>query len=128
MGINVSTSMGFSNHDFSKNATTSILQRCSIEPECVEDVSKINVFTYDKSSEYTQLQLVSTSSMIALNNSLKETLKYLKTHQKYTKKKEPVFGELWNEFMATNAEEDSENQVELNDFTLDENLNNFFAA
>ena len=71
-----------------------------------------------------QLSIIQASSQIILNNSLKETLKYLKSHTNNKPKKQPVLGELWE--IAN--KEDLEYKGELIDFVIDSSLKNIFAA
>ena len=63
------------------------------------------------------------------NNSLKETLKYLKNQANKKSAKAPVLGELWNIFSSNNgASEKNPYKGELYDFEIDKNAKNIFAA
>ena len=69
------------------------------------------------------------STQISINNSLKETLKYLKNHANKKSVKAPVLGELWNIFSSNNeASEKNPYKGELYDFEIDKNAKNIFAA
>ena len=69
------------------------------------------------------------STQISINNTLKETLKYLKSHAKKETKKTPVFGELWNIASANNqASEKNPYQNELYEYQIDKDTVNIFAA
>ena len=121
MGINVSTSMGFENRDFLRNTAKQILQKSGTEEKQAESVvrNQINV-QYGKSAE---ANIYGMSAQITLNNSLKETLRYLKSHANDRRKKY-VLGELWDML----GEQEDSYQGELVDFEVDFNRKNIFAA
>ena len=120
MGINVSTSMGFENQNFLRNTARQILQRSGANEEASESIMKTVVSDYGMRPE---TSILGSSVQITLNNSLKETLRYLNAHAK-DKRKKYVLGELWNKL------EEHENLYhgELIDFEVDFNLKNIFAA
>ena len=121
MGINVSTSMGFENRDFLHNTAKQILKKSGANDENAESILKnANSLNYDRSREF---NIYSASAQVTLNNSLKETLKYLKAHAN-DRRKRYILGELWEKF--ENA--DDTYQGELFDFEVDYNLKNIFAA
>ena len=76
-----------------------------------------------------QLSVLKASTQITLNDSLKETLKYLKSHAKNTPKKQSVFGEIWKVFSVNNdASEENPYNGELYNFQIDKSAKNIFAA
>ena len=75
-----------------------------------------------------QQYVLMTSTQITLNNSLKETLKYLNSHKKQTNK-EPRLGDLWKILNVDNNEsEKNPYKSETIDIQIDENAKNIFAA
>ena len=70
-----------------------------------------------------QLAIIKASSQISVNNSLKETLKYLKTHANKKEIKKHVLGELWD-----TVKTEAEYNGELLDFEIDLFAKNIFAA
>lgn len=128
MGINVSTSMGFENQTFLKNAAQSILQKSGVNPEKAEEIANTAIFEMKAYTDVSDVRFVSTAAQVALNNSLRETLNYLKNRVN-EKKKKYVLGELWDEFISNQNENDAESYCgELYDFEIDKNLKNIFAA
>ena len=126
MDINVSTSMGFENQNFLKNAAQSILQKNGVNPEKAEDIVNTAIFETMTHTNTSDISFISTAAQIALNNSLRETLNYLKTR---ANKKKYVLGEIWEEFVLNQNENDAESYCgELYDYEIDENLENIFAA
>lgn len=119
MGINVSTAMGFENRDFLRSTAKQILQKSGADEEKAEAIIKNNLNYYERP----EVKIYNASAQITLNNSLKETLKYLRTHAK-DKRKEHILGELWKRF----NEFDSSAENELIDFEVNYNLKNIFAA
>lgn len=123
MGINITHTMNnfqqFENRENLRNAAKNILSRQNANSETVNKIVERNVFDYNP-----QLAIIKASTQISVNNSLKETLKYLKSHASKKQAKEPVFGELWN---IANSNKDIENN-ELYDFEIDNSAENIFAA
>lgn len=75
-----------------------------------------------------QQYVLMTSTQITLNNSLKETLKYLNSHKKQTRK-EPRLGDLWRILNVDNNEtEKNPYNSEIIEIQIDENAKNIFAA
>ena len=75
-----------------------------------------------------QQYVLMTSTQITLNNTLKETLKYLNTHKKQTRK-EPRLGDLWRILNVDNNEtEKNPYNSEIIEIQIDENAKNIFAA
>ena len=87
------------------------------------------LFTTDKNSAdmfvNPQLAILKAANQITANNSLKETLKYLKTQANKKVQKNPVFGELWN---LVNEKNEEAYNGELVDFQIDKYAQNIFEA
>ena len=124
MNINVSTNMGFQNQDFFKNAAKEILQKKNADSEASNEFSQKTILgsVLNNSSK---LSILEASTQITLNNSLKETLRYLQAHAN-DKRKKYVLGELWDRF--ENIDNYDEKAAELLDFEIDDNAKNIFAA
>lgn len=124
MGINITHTMNsfqsFENRENLRNAAKNILNRQAASQETVQKIVDKTVFDYNP-----QLSIIKASSQISINNSLKETLKYLKNHAAKKPAKEPVLGELWN--IANSQKEENESN-ELYDFEIDNSIENIFAA
>ena len=117
MGINVSTSMGFENRDFLDNTAKRILKKSGMSLEKAESILKNSYFNRPEYDVYRS------SAQVTINNSLNETLKYLKSHAN-DKRKRYILGELWEKL----GEQQEEYQGELVNFEVDYNLTNIFAA
>lgn len=135
MGLNVSTSMAFQleNKENLRNTAKNILSNSGATSEATQKIIEKTIFEGDKQLRelYTnpQLSVIKASTQISINSTLKETLKYLKTHANQKVVKEPVLGELWNIFAANNqASEENPYKGELYDFQIDKNAKNIFAA
>lgn len=125
MSINISHTMNnsqFENRENLRNATKNILNRQGASAEATKKILEQAIFS--EKNYNTQFDVLRASSQITLNNSLKETLKYLKQHGSKKTKKEPVLGELWN---IINKEENIYSG-ELVDFVIDTSLKNIFEA
>ena len=125
MSINITHTMNnshFENRENLRNAAKNILNRQGASAEASKKILEETIFSEKKYN--TQFDILRASSQITLNDSLKETLKYLKTQANKKTKKEPVFGELWN--IINN--EDRSYEGELIDFVIDSSLKNIFAA
>ena len=134
MGFDVSftTAYQLENREILRNAAQNILNRTASSEAAQKIIEKTLFDTNAQIREvYTnpQLSVIKASTQISINNSLKETLKYLKNHAANKTVKQPVLGELWNMFSANNEESD-ENPYkgELYDFEIDKNAKNIFAA
>lgn len=125
MGINVSTSMGFENREFLKNAAKEILQKSGATQEQASELTQKAIFASSDFVSSTELNSLKAATQISLNKSLKETLKYLQAHAN-DKRKKYVLGELWEQI--NNTEDNDDYQGELIDFEIDNNLKNIFAA
>ena len=127
MGINVSTAMGFENREFLKNAAKEILQKGGAQPEKASEIAQKAVFSSDLGAT-SNLSVLTASTQITLNNSLRETLKYLQAHAK-DKRKKYVLGDLWEMLgEAKFSGEENSYKGDLLDFEIDSNTKNIFAA
>ena len=131
MGLNITQTMTgfqFENKENLRNAAKNILENKGASQEATQKIIEKTIFdnnTQIRDSYINpQLSIIKASSQITINDSLKETLKYLKNnaHKKITK--EPVLGELWNIF----SQEEVEYKGELCDYVIDENATNIFIA
>ena len=135
MGLNISASMAYNldNGEILRNAAKNILNKGGASEEATRNIIEKTLFNNDAvlREVYTnpQMSVLKASTQITLNESLKETLKYLKEHANRKVTKEPVLGELWNIFTANNeASEKNPDHGELYDFEIDKNAKNIFAA
>lgn len=122
MGINVSTSMGFENKDFLRERAKQILKKGGAEEEKAGELVK-NINFNSAVNKNAALNILAASSQVTLNNSLKETLNYLKAHAN-DKRKQYILGELWEKLDNFKGSSNGE----LIDFEIDYNLKNIFAA
>lgn len=126
MGLNITHTMNsfqFENRENLRNAAKNILNRQGASAETMQKIFEKTIFPANNYQNSQQL-ILSTSAQITLNNSLKETLKYLKSQANKKVTKEPVLGELWN---IMNKEEVPYNG-ELADYVIDTSADNIFAA
>ena len=123
MGINVSTSMGFENRGFMKNTAKNILQKNGVNSKDAERISSNVIYDFVEDSS-TGLMVLKASTQVTVNNSLKQTLNYLKAHANEKRKKEYVFGELWDTLSTAKYKY----QGELVNFNVDYSEKNIFAA
>lgn len=135
MELNVATNFSYSleNKEYLKNAAKNILNKNGATTEITQNIIEKTLFEGDRllKEQYTnpQLSVLKASTQISINNSLKETLRYLKTHAKKEVKKEPIFGELWNIVSLNNqASEKNPYKNELFEYEINENAKNIFAA
>ena len=125
MTINIMHTMNsshFENRNNLRNAAKDILNRQGATENGMKNI--LNETIFSNRNPNPQFSIIQASSQITLNNSLKETLKYLKSHTNNKPKKQPVLGELWE---IVNKE-DLEYKGELIDFVVDSSLKNIFAA
>ena len=125
MSINITQTMNsfqFESRENLRNAAKNILNRQGASTEATNKILEQAIFSAKNSNA--QFDILKASSQITLNESLKETLKYLKTQANKKTKKEPVFGELWNII----SKEEISYEGELVDFVIDSSLKNIFAA
>ncbi len=136
MGLNnisMDYSMQLENRENLRNTANKILNKSGATSEAAQKIIEKTIFEGDKQLKevYTnpQLSVLKASTQISINNTLKETLKYLKAHANEKRHKEPVFGELWNILSTSNeASEKNPYQGELFDFQINMNAKNIFAA
>jgi len=125
MDINVSTSMGFENRNFLKKDSQDSQNSQNSHKDSEKKQSGKHVTLPASDFIYSsELNSIYASSQIKLNDSLKETLTYLKKHSKDRAKKH-IFGELWEKM---NQEKDEYNIDTLIDFVIDNDSENIFAA
>jgi hypothetical protein len=121
--------MGFENREQLKHTARDILSKGGASSETSSKIIDETIFAnkraYTDMYSNSQLSIIKASTQISLNSSLKETLKYLKSHAAKKAEKKPVLGEIWNLFSETST---NENDFELFDFKIDENAQNIFAA
>jgi len=125
MSINITHTMNsfqFESRENLRNAAKNILNRQGASTEVTNKILEQAIFSSKNSNA--QLDILRASTQISLNESLKETLKYLKTQANKKSKKEPIFGELWNVI----SKEEISYEGELVDFVVDSSLKNIFAA
>ncbi len=125
MEFNVSTKMGFENQNYLKNQAKSILMKSGSNQQNTQKIVDLSSSLYTNS----QLNVLKASTQISVNNTLSETLKYLRTHANKKVKKVHVLGELWS-IVSTQNEKSDDNPYtgELFDFQIDKNAKNIFAA
>ena len=127
MGINITqtfTNFQFENRENLRNTAKEILQRQGSSKEAVERVIDKTLFDGDGMMySNSQLAIIKAASQISLNNPLKETLKYLKSHPTKKSEKVPKLGELWNVFSNNDDATFDEDIIE-----IDYSLKNIFAA
>lgn len=130
MGINVTHTMGsfqFESKENLRNTAKDILKRQGASEENMQRILDKTIFDSDgRIYSNSQLAVIKASTQMSLNNSLKETLKYLKNHASKKNQKEYVFGEFWK--LINDEEKTEQYDGELIDFELDANLTNIFAA
>jgi len=123
MGLNIihTNSFQFESRNNMMNAAKDILKR---QGETTESADKFveRVFTSIKELDNSNLAIIKASYQMKINDSLKETLNYLKQHSNKKLEKKPIFGEIWDSLSEENYD------GELIDFVIDENLENIFAA
>lgn len=129
MGLNVSMDYNFQleNRENLRNAARNILGNSGAPSETTQKIIDKTLFKRQEINP--QLSVIKASTQISVNNTLKETLKYLKSHANQKAHKTPMLGDLWNVFSANNeASEQNPYRGELVDFQIDKNAKNIFAA
>ena len=126
MGLNITHTMNNSQFESRENlrkAAKNILNKQGASSESTQKVLEQTIIQKE-AFQSPQLTVLKASTQITLNESLKETLKYLKNqaHKKYSK--QPILGELWN---IVNSSENSY-EGELIDFEIDSSVKNIFIA
>lgn len=129
MGMSVSSSMGFDNQTFIRNSAKDLTQGNEGNAGKSQENSIQNSTVFSNSTSLSAQQYVLlASTQITLNNSLKETLNYLRQHAN-DKKKEYILGDLWKIANAENeSSEKNPYKGELLDIVIDYNEKNIFAA
>lgn len=132
MGINITHTMDlfqFENKENLRNTARYILNKNGASEEASQKIVEKTIFDADKQIKdlYSnpQLAVIKASSQISMNNTLKETLKYLKSHANKKITKEPVLGELWEKL---NSSSENVYKGELLEFQIDDAAVNIFAA
>ena len=124
MSINITHTMNnshFESKENLKNAAKNLLNRQGASAETTHKILEQTIFT-NSSYNSPQLNILNTSAQITLNNSLKETLKYLKEQANKKEVKKYVLGELWEQV------EREDYQGETFDFEINFFAKNIFAA
>lgn len=128
MGLNIAqtASFQFENRENLRNTAKDILSRQGASREFTQEFIDKAIFTQIKNKvDYNpQLAIIKASSQISINESLKETLKYLKSRANKKVEKQPTLGELW----GIVSQNETEYQGELVDFIIDDSIENIFAA
>lgn len=125
MGINITGTMNtsqFENRENLRNAAKNILNKTNSSKETIDNIINENIFDYKNEIEKSNYNGI---NQVILNQSLKETLKYLKKNSQKKEKKQAKLGELWTLF---NNSENDNIENELLDFVLDPNAKNIFSA
>jgi len=125
MGFNISQTMNnsnFENRENLRNAAKNILARQNASPESTQRIIETTILGSQKYNN-TQLLTYNSSVQISLNNSLKETIKYLKKSSSKKETKKPILGEL-----RELIKEELPYNGELADYIIDYNEKNIFTA
>ena len=132
MGMNITHTMNnfnFENKQNLRNTAKDILNRQGASNNSMQNILNQTIFGSEKNSSdifvNPQLAILKASNQISANNSLKETLKYLKQQANKKNQKKAVLGDIWNNF---NENVKEPYQGELLDFEIDNNAHNIFEA
>ena len=127
--VSASTSYNQENSEILRQTAKNILNNNGASAETTQRIIEKVIFDNDKQCINPELSVLKASTQITLNNSLKETLKYLRAHAYKKVQKQYVLGTLWEIFSANNeASEKNPYKGELVDFEIDKNAKNIFAA
>ena len=133
MGLNITTARDlfqFENQNNLRNAAKNILNKQGASQESVQNIMDKTIFNTDNQIKevYTnqQLAVLKASAQVSMNESLKETIKYLKQHASKQAPKKPVLGEIWD--LTSKLKEEKPYEGELSDYEIDSSLKNIFAA
>lgn len=133
MGINITHTTDlfqFENKENLRNTAKNLLSRQGASQQSVQNIMDRTIFNTNNQLKevYTnqQLAVIKASAQVSMNESLKETIKYLKNHAKKQPAKEPVLGEIWN--LTSKLKEETPYEGELSDYEIDSSLKNIFAA
>lgn len=131
MSMNITHTMNtfnFESRENLRNAAKDILNRQGASNESLQKIVDQTIFESKQNAVMNslnpQLAIIKASSQITMNNSMKETLKYLRSQAIKKAKKEAILGELWDMI----AENDNDYTGELVDFVIDSKTKNIFAA
>ena len=131
MGMNITHTMNFNfeNKQNLRNAAKDILNRKGASNNSMEKILNQTIFNSENNNTdifaNPQLAILKASTQISTNNSLKETLKYLKQQANKKAQKKAVLGDIWNAFNENSKEP---YQGVLLDFQIDEDAKNIFEA
>ena len=129
MRLNINHTMNNSQFESGSNlrfTAKQILCKEGVKPTVAEEILNESVFFNNNGYKNFKQSEFNIATQIALNNSLKETLKHLRTRNVDKKeKKTPVFGEIWDSFKDREIIEDNN---EILEFVIDNNVENIFAA
>ena len=129
MGLNITQAMNFSQFESKenlRNAAKNILKRQTNSEEAVKKIfDDTTIFTSQSNSFKISAHdsILKASVQATMSESLKETLKYLKSCTNKKEIKNPVFGELYKSY----SDKDSE-VFEALELEFDFSANNFFIA
>lgn len=122
MGINITQTMNsfqFESRENLRNTARDILNKQGASQKTVQKILEKTIFDNHNSA---QLAIMKASTQIKLNESLKETLKYLNNKATKRTQKTPVFGELWNQV------NNDENKIDIIEMEFNFDTENIFAA
>lgn len=132
MGMNITHTMNnfnFENKQNLRNTAKDILNRQGASNNSMQNILNQTIFGSENNSSdifvNPQLAILKASNQISANNSLKETLKYLKQQANKKNQKKAILGDIWNNF---NENVKEPYQGELLDFEIDNNAHNIFEA
>ncbi len=126
MGMNITHTMNsfqFENREHLRNTARDILNRKASE-KVTENIAQ-KALNANSVYHNPQLAIIKASSQISINNSLKETLKYLRSHANQKENKKHILGELWE---TIKSETELDYNGELLDFEINIFAKNIFAA
>ena len=101
--MNVSLATGLENQQFISTSAKMLEQKTSENAGQRAQTTSSVISEQASLSTMSQFSVLKASTQITLNNSLKETLKYLQAHAN-DRRKEHIFGELWKILSTTNEE------------------------
>lgn len=132
MELNVTQTMNsfqFESKENLQNAAKNILKKQGASEKTVQNIMDKTIFNLDGHVySKSQLAIIKASEQMSINDTLKETLKYLKNHAGLKTQKAPVFGEIWDLFNKELVNENKKYEGELADFEIDNSAKNIFAA
>ena len=126
MDINVSANMGFGSHESQQNVPRNAHKNSAQSAsESASEIQPRTISGLENPWNSKEMSVLIASTQITLNNSLKETLNYLKTSRK-NNKKEHTLGELWEELSS--EDEELMKLEEIIDYEIDKKVKNIFEA